>query len=185
MESNKCQVCYYSWSHIFSKKTISFSRQIIECSNFITNIEIFGQQYRKIFLNWVSWHSFFDKQELHLFYLFFFLRLNRQFPTSPEHFPPSLYPSSRYFAFHHQSQFFFQRQPVPAPPHPPSNDTDECDDVDDDDVDDDDEDDNSSILSVETKPTSSSLVKHSIENILSNKVTSKNKRPFSSFTICT
>ena len=50
---------------------------------------------------------------------------------------------------------------------------------------DEDDDDTSSILSIETKPsTSSSLVKHSIENILSTKVTVKNKRPLSLSSTC-
>jgi hypothetical protein len=63
-----------------------------------------------------------------------------------------------------------------APPNPPSDEIDEYND---------DDDDNSSILSTETKPsTSSSLIKHSIENILSNKVTIKHKRPLSSFSNC-
>ncbi len=97
----------------------------------------------------------------------------RTFPTSPDHLPSNLYSPSRYFSFHHHNQFFFQHQSVSVPKNPPSDDIDECDD------------DNSSILSIETKPsTSSSLVKHSIENILSNKVTIKNKRPLSSSSIC-
>ncbi|CAF0938068.1 unnamed protein product [Rotaria sp. Silwood1] len=107
-------------------------------------------------------------------------RTYRSFPTSPNHLPSNSYATSRYFSFHHSNPFFFQHRPPPppAPPNPSSDEIDKSDDDDDDDVDDD----NSSILSIETKPNpSSSLIKHSIENILSNKVTIKNKRPLSSF----
>jgi hypothetical protein len=87
----------------------------------------------------------------------------RSLPTSPNRISSNSYTPSRYFAFHHHSQFFFQ----PPQPNLPSEEIDESDD-------------NSSILSLETKPsTSSSLIKHSIENILSSKVTIKHKRPLS------
>ena len=98
----------------------------------------------------------------------------RQFPTSPDHRPSNFYSASRYFSFHHQNPFFFQHQAPPAPANAPSDETDD--------------DDSSSVVSIETKPSttsSSSLVKHSIENILSNKVTIKTKRPLSSSSICT
>ncbi|CAF0804454.1 unnamed protein product [Adineta ricciae] len=94
--------------------------------------------------------------------------------TSPEHLPTNFYSSSRYFSFHQQSQFFFQHQlpPSAAPTNPSSDENDASDD----------DDDNSSISSIESKPntSSSSLIKHSIENILSMKVTIKSKRPLSS-----
>ncbi|CAF3814220.1 unnamed protein product [Rotaria sordida] len=94
----------------------------------------------------------------------------RSFPTSPNHLPSNSYSTSRYFSFHHHNPFLFQHRPSPSvPTNPPSDEIDESD-----------YDDNSSILSIETKPKpSSSLIKHSIENILSNKVTIKNKRPLS------
>ncbi|CAF2040434.1 unnamed protein product [Rotaria magnacalcarata] len=105
----------------------------------------------------------------------------RSFPASPDHHhhPSSSYSASRYFSFHHHNPFFFQHRPTPAaPPNPPSDEVDESEESDEDDHDDYD---NSSILSMETKPsTSSSLIKHSIENILASKVTIKNKRPLSS-----
>ncbi|CAF0807968.1 unnamed protein product [Adineta steineri] len=108
------------------------------------------------------------------------VRNYHSFPTSPDHLPSNSYSTSRYFSFHHHSQFFFQHQP---PPNPSSDEIDASDDASDDDEDQDDEDeDNNSIISVDTKPStsSSSLIKHSIENILSNKVTIKTKRPLSS-----
>ena len=50
---------------------------------------------------------------------------------------------------------------------------------------DDDDDDHSSIVSIETKPNpAASLIKHSIANILSDKISNKHKRPFSSSSLC-
>ncbi|CAF3382898.1 unnamed protein product [Rotaria socialis] len=103
----------------------------------------------------------------------------RSFPASPDRHPSNSHSASRYFSFHHHNPFFFQHRPTPtAPPNPPSDEVIESEESDEDDHDDYD---NSSILSMETKPsTSSSLIKHSIENILASKVTIKKKRPSSS-----
>ncbi|CAF2348296.1 unnamed protein product [Rotaria sp. Silwood2] len=125
-----------------------------------------------------SSHKSIDNKELSS------TRNYRSFPTSSNHLPSNPYSTSRYFSFHHSNPFFFQHRPPPPPPPPPLNPpSDEIDESNEsDDNDDDDDDDNSSILSIEPKPnsSSSSLIKHSIENILSNKVTIKTKRPLSS-----
>lgn len=108
--------------------------------------------------------------------LFIVLKRNcRSFSMTSDHLPSNVYSPPRCFAFH-QHQLFFQHPPSSIPTHPPSEETDDCDD------------DTNSIHSIETRPsttTRASLVKHSIENILSNKFTTKHKRPFSSSSICT
>ena len=100
--------------------------------------------------------------------------------------------ASAYLSFHHANPFFFQQattlvtpssnptgSPAETEPSDDDNDDDEHED------DEDDEDERSSIISIESKPNpSASLIKHSIANILSNKITVKNKRPFSSSSNC-
>jgi hypothetical protein len=100
-------------------------------------------------------------------------------PTSPQRVGPS-----PYFAFHHHSPFFFQHQPILSgqAANAPSEETEESED---DEEDDEEDDDRSSVISIETKPNpTAALIKHSIANILSNKMTMKNKRPFSSSSSC-
>lgn len=86
-----------------------------------------------------------------------------------------------FFPLHHQSPYYFHQQALLSNQiiQTRSEDMEQSDDEDDD------EDDRSSSISIETKPKpSASLIKHSIANILSNKVNEKSKRPFSSSSMC-
>ena len=177
MEYNKCSVRKFFYFEFSSSSLLSIRISMFLHQQILRLIVKNRHQHGK------SLYIIFISIEIDLS---LFIRNYQSLPSSPHHLV-----ANAYLSLHHSNPFFFPHQTtfVPQHSHPTTSldETEQSDDEDDEeeDDDDDDDDDHSSVVSIETKPNpAASLIKHSIANILSNKISVKNKRPFSSSSNC-